>query len=98
MWSHFERSLPMSTYLVAFFISDFESINLPVTASGTQIKIWARKEMLPYTQYAAEITPRIFKFYEEFFKLPYSLPKLDLVAVPDMAVGAMENWGLVMFR
>ncbi|XP_077297060.1 aminopeptidase N-like isoform X2 [Arctopsyche grandis] len=101
MWSHFERSVPMSTYLVAFVISEFESITanaLPNQDNKYQIKIWTRKEMLPQTQYAAEIAPKLLKFYEEYFGLPYSLPKLDLIAIPNFAVGAMENWGLVTFQ
>jgi hypothetical protein len=40
----------------------------------------------------------VLSHYEDFFAAPYPLPKMDLVAVPDFAAGAMENWGLVTFR
>ena len=37
-------------------------------------------------------------FYAEYFGIAYPLPKLDLIAVPDLEYGAMENWGLVTYR
>ena len=60
--------------------------------------MWSRKELLPQTAYAADIGPRILSHYEDLFGEPFPLPKQDLVAVPDFAAGAMENWGLVVFR
>ncbi|XP_025415668.1 aminopeptidase N-like isoform X2 [Sipha flava] len=91
-WDAFEETVPMSTYLVAFIISDFEYL------SSETFRVWARSEVLSHTHYARDIGPRILKFYEEFFSIPYPLKKTDLVALPDFAAGAMENWGLVTFR
>lgn len=91
-WDTFEETVPMSTYLVAFIISDFEYL------SSETFRVWARSDVLSHTHYARDIGPRILKFYEEFFSIPYPLKKTDLVALPDFAAGAMENWGLVTFR
>ncbi|KAJ8982959.1 hypothetical protein NQ317_005276 [Molorchus minor] len=92
IWDHFEESLPMSTYLVAFVVSDFESI------SNGNFSIWARKSALGQAHYSLKIGPAILKYYEEFFGIDYPLPKLDMVAIPDFSAGAMENWGLITYR
>lgn len=42
--------------------------------------------------------PLILEFYEKFFDIKYPLPKEDLIAIPDFASGAMENWGLITYR
>ncbi|KAJ8960573.1 hypothetical protein NQ318_013862 [Aromia moschata] len=92
VWDHFEESVPMSTYLVAYVVSDFESI------SDGSFSIWARRSALGQASYSLEIGPKILKYYEEFFGIEYPLPKLDMVAIPDFSAGAMENWGLITYR
>ncbi|XP_017772734.1 PREDICTED: aminopeptidase N-like [Nicrophorus vespilloides] len=91
-WDFFERSVPMSTYLVAFLVSDFES------RSVGNFSVWARKSAIDQTAYSLEVGPIILKYYEKFFDIPFPLAKIDLVALPDFSAGAMENWGLITFR
>ncbi|XP_025832297.1 aminopeptidase N [Agrilus planipennis] len=91
-WDHFEESLPMSTYLVAFVISNFEKI------SDGNFSVWARKEALLQARYSLEIGPKILRFYENYFKIKFPLPKIDMIALPDFSAGAMENWGLITYR
>ncbi|KAL9980021.1 hypothetical protein ACROYT_G008552 [Oculina patagonica] len=49
-------------------------------------------------EYALETGVKVLSYYEKLFGEPFPLPKLDLLAVPDFLNGAMEEWGLVMFR
>jgi len=40
----------------------------------------------------------VLGYLESYFNLSFPLPKLDMFAIPDFAVGAMENWGLITYR
>ncbi|PFX20498.1 Endoplasmic reticulum aminopeptidase 1 [Stylophora pistillata] len=94
--SHFSASVPMPTYLVAFIVCDFEYKETK-TKSGRKIRVWSKPDAINSVDFALDVAKRALEFYEDFFKVPYPLPKLDLIAIPDMG-GAMENWGLVTFR
>ncbi|XP_017765836.1 PREDICTED: glutamyl aminopeptidase-like [Eufriesea mexicana] len=99
--AYFDPSPPMSTYLVAFLVSDFECLGSSVdllNGSKVPIAVCARGAFKPKVTFALNITVRIMRHYLEKFQIDYPLPKLDLVAIPDFSAGAMENWGLVAFR
>lgn len=82
----------MSTYLVAFVISDLKN-----NQSGT-FGAWVQENTLKSADYALKIGPRILDYLQNFFQIEYPLPKMDIIAIPDFAAGAMENWGLITFR
>lgn len=92
VWSHFQESLPMSTYLVAFVVSDFAK------KSDGNFSVWARRDAIDTADYALEVGPKILRYFENFYKIKYPLPKIDMIALPDFSAGAMENWGLMTFR
>lgn len=92
MWDHYDESLPMSTYLVAFAVTDFGNM------TDQNFSVWARKEALSTATYALHIGPKILKFLEDYYKIKFPLPKIDMIALPDFKAGAMENWGLLTFR
>ncbi|KFV74064.1 Endoplasmic reticulum aminopeptidase 2, partial [Struthio camelus australis] len=94
---HFAETVKMSTYLVAFIISDFQSIS-GTTSSGIVVSVYTNPEKLTQAHYALEVAVKILEFYEQYFGISYPLPKQDLVAVPDFQSGAMENWGLTTYR
>ncbi|XP_049579447.1 aminopeptidase N-like [Syngnathus scovelli] len=94
----FEPTLKMSTYLLAFIVSDFGSISN--ISDDVTIRIFARKSAIDAGQgaYALEKTGLILKFFETYYNSTYPLPKSDQIALPDFNAGAMENWGLITYR
>ncbi|KAK2705033.1 aminopeptidase N-like isoform X3 [Artemia franciscana] len=96
-WDIYEESVPMSTYLVAFVISDFVKNPAP-NAGETEVAVWSRPGAEEQTRYATNITSTVLEYFEEFFQIPYPLPKQDMIAIPDFGAGAMENWGLITYR
>lgn len=86
----------MSTYLVAFVVSDFSS--LESTPGRTKFRVWARPDAVAQASYSLDIGPKILDFFEKYFDVEYALPKMDMIAIPDFNSGAMENWGLVTYR
>lgn len=98
VWDHFEETPPISTYLVAFTICDFEHIQSSNSTHGPVYRVWAPKDDISKANYALEVAQEILPFLEQYFDIKYPLPKLDLIAIPSFGMDAMENWGLVHFR
>ncbi|KAM3867648.1 endoplasmic reticulum aminopeptidase 1b [Diretmus argenteus] len=94
---HFDTSVKMSTYLVAFIISDFLSVS-KTTQHGIKISAYAVPEKINQTAFALDAAVKLLDFYDDYFDIPYPLPKQDLAAIPDFQSGAMENWGLTTYR
>jgi len=69
------------------------------TAHGTDVNVWATAaQPADSLDYALDVARRSVEFFEDYFGVPYPLPKLDHVACPDFSAGAMENWGLITYR
>lgn len=98
VWDHFEQTPPMSTYIVAFTISDLKYITMNSTTDGPEIKLWGPEGDLTYYQYALEVANEILPFMEGYFGMKFPLPKLDMLAIPNFGKAAMENWGIISFR
>lgn len=94
----FETTPRMSTYLLAFVTGKLHSVSAK-TKAGTTVTSWSSiaREQRELT-YANNEAVRLLEFYEDYFGIPYPLPKCDQVALPDFDAGAMENWGLITYR
>ena len=90
----------MSTYLVAWLVSDLEETRAEATTSDAriQVSVLSRADQRHLAVYPANTARRILEQYEMLYGIQYPLEKLHLVAIPDFAAGAMENWGLITFR
>ena len=92
----FGKTPVMSTYLVYLGVGEFEYTS--GRYGKTQVRVITTKGHRKKTSYALDLGKRLLKEYDEYFGIKYPLPKLDLIAIPDFAAGAMENWGAITFR
>ncbi|XP_076010299.1 endoplasmic reticulum aminopeptidase 1b [Genypterus blacodes] len=93
----YDTTVKMSTYLVAFIVSDFLSVSR-TTQHGVKISVYSVPEKIDQTAFALDAAVKLLDFYDDYYDIPYPLPKQDLVAIPDFQSGAMENWGLTTYR
>mmetsp|Transcript_13709 Transcript_13709/g.19373 ORF Transcript_13709/g.19373 Transcript_13709/m.19373 type:complete len:883 (-) Transcript_13709:45-2693(-) len=87
----------MSTYLLAICVGEFDFIQ-GVTKGGVSIRVFTPPGKKELGKFALQVGIDTLDLYDDFFQIPYPLPKLDMIAIPDFAMGAMENWGLVTYR
>lgn len=92
----FQKTPRMSTYLLYLGIGKFDEAgeklgNIDVIVATTPGKVSKGK-------FALEAAKKSIELYESYFGIPYMLPKVHLISVPEFAAGAMENWGAITFR
>jgi len=86
----------MSSYLLFLGVGKFEKIS---TSTGKiKINAYATEGKSKLCRRALSYAKKFVLFYEKYFNVKYPLPKIDLLAIPDFAAGAMENWGAITFR
>jgi len=93
----FEKTPIMSTYLLAFIVGEFDFVE-GKSADGIVTRVYTPLGKKLQGEFALDVAVKTLPFYREYFNIGYPLPKIDLVAIPDFAFGAMENWGLVTYR
>jgi aminopeptidase N len=93
----FADSIKMSTYLVAFIVGEFGSTD-PVRVGNAPLRVWAVPGKGHLAKFAQEIGAFSLAFFSRYYDIAYPGDKLDLIAIPDFASGAMENLGAITFR
>src|SRR3989338_2407982 len=93
----FSPTPKMSTYLLAFIIGNFEYIESK-TKRGLRVRVFTTPGKKHQAGFALKCAIKTLDFYENYFDIKYPLPILDMIAIPDFASGAMENWGAITYR
>lgn len=93
--TEFEQTPRMSSYLIAFHVSDFAH----ATGSFTLIpqRIFARPDGINQTSMALTSSELLLDAFVEYLGIEYPLPKMDQISLPTFG-GAMENFGLITYR
>ena len=91
----FEQTPKMSTYLVFFGVGEFEFTHDKI---DDRVRVATLPGMQAFAHFGADLGRKSLEFSESYYGIAYPLPKMDLIAIPDFAFGAMENWGAITFR
>lgn len=94
---YFGKTPKMSSYLAAWVVADLDYLEA-YDKNGVRIRVYTTPDKKDFGKFALECALHDLSYYADYYKIPYPLDKLDLVALPDFAAGAMENWGLLTFR
>lgn len=93
----FADTMKMSTYLVAFIVGKIEPTE-PTMVGQTPLRLWAVPGKRHLATFGQDIAVASLSFFETYYGIPYPGDKLDLLAIPDFASGAMENLGAITYR
>jgi aminopeptidase N len=94
----FDITPKMSSYLVALVVGEFDSICATSAKTGIRTTIYTVPGKAHMAQFCLEVASKCLDLFSDLFDVPYPLQKSDLIAIPDFAAGAMENWGCVTYR
>ena len=93
----FAETPVMSTYLLVFIVGNLTSIE-ERAEGGTTVGVWTTPGKENQAGFALDTSVKLLGYFNQYFGIPYPLAKLDHIAIPDFAAGAMENWGAVTYR
>ncbi|KAH7547130.1 hypothetical protein FEM48_Zijuj01G0276600 [Ziziphus jujuba var. spinosa] len=94
---YFEETPIMSTYLVGIVVGRFDYIE-DTAADGVKVRVHCPVGKSDKGEFALHVAVKTLDYFTKYFSMPYSLPKLDMVGVPEFSAGAMENYGLITYR
>ncbi|HEX4906327.1 MAG TPA: M1 family aminopeptidase, partial [Acidimicrobiales bacterium] len=93
----FAETIPMSTYLVAFVVGPLE-VTDPIDVDGVPLRVVHVPGKAHLAPFALDVGAFCLRWFAEWYGIPYPGDKVDLIALPDFAAGAMENLGAITFR
>ncbi len=93
----FATTMKMSTYLVAFVVGPLEQTPA-IDVDGVPVTVVHRPGQAHLTGFALKAAESSLRFFTEYYGIAYPGDKIDLIAIPDFAFGAMENLGCITFR
>jgi aminopeptidase N len=93
----FEITPIMSTYLLAWVSGDLV-YDEATSTHGISVKAYTTPVHKGKTAFALNVATKALDYLDDYFGIPYPLKKYDILALPDFAAAAMENWGLVTYR
>ncbi len=85
----------MPSYLLAVAVGRYDVLEGRV--DGLPLRIFTAPGKREQARFAMQATQQVLPFYARYFGRPFTLPKLDQVAVPAGRQGAMEDWGLISY-
>ena len=98
----FEKAPVMSTYLFAWAVGDFTFVEAHTErkykGKNMPVRVYTTRGLEEQGRFALEHAHKTVDYFSDIFDIEYPLPKSDLLAVHEFAMGAMENWGLVTYR
>lgn len=86
------NSLFLHDSLLAFLVGEFDEVSALTPKTGVLVTVYTPPGKSSSGHFALDAACKSLEAYNEFFDIPYPLPKLDMVAIPAFAAGAMENW------
>ncbi|MGH9133268.1 MAG: M1 family metallopeptidase, partial [Ilumatobacteraceae bacterium] len=93
----FADTMLMSTYLAAFVVGPLEATD-PVDVDGVPLRVVHVPGKSHLTGFALDVGAFSLRWFQDYYGIPYPSDKVDLLALPDFAAGAMENLGCITFR
>ena len=93
----FADTIPLSTYLVAFVVGPLAATD-PVDVDGVPVRVVHPPGRAHLADFALDVAAHSLRWFADWYGIPVPGGKVDLVALPDFAFGAMENLGCITFR
>ncbi len=94
---HFAPTPRMSTYLLAFIVGNFEYVERK-SSDGVRVRVFTTPGKKHQAAFALDCAAKTISFFNTYFDIPYPMPVLNMIAIPDFSAGAMENWGAITYR